>query len=96
MSGAKQTVITAPVPHLLLKSGRTLTASVPWAAPRGRSTLSFEAHVIALLQQCRTVRGAARLARITEDAADGLMRRAVARGLGRRQLQPPNEHYWSA
>ncbi len=84
-----ETIFTARVPLLLLKSGRTVTASVPWAAPRGRFTQSFEAHVIALLQQCRTVRGAARLARITEDAADGVMRRAVERGLLRRQLQPP-------
>ena len=52
-----ETIITARVPRLLLKSGRTVTASVPWAAPRGRFTLSFEAHVIALLQHCRTVRG---------------------------------------
>jgi transposase len=89
VSAAKQTIITARVPRLLLKSGRTVTARVPWAAPRGRFTLSFAAHVIALLQQCRTVRGAARLARITEDAADGVMRRAVERGLLRRQLQPP-------
>ena len=51
---------------------------------RGRFTLSFEAHVIALLQQCRTVGGAARLARFSEDAADGVMRRAVERGLLRR------------
>jgi transposase len=84
-----ETIIIAKVPRLLLKSGRTVTARVPWAAPRGRFTLSFEAHVIALLQQCRTVRGAARLARISEDAADGVMRRAVERGLLRRQLQPP-------
>ena len=84
-----ETIITAKVPRLLLKSGRTLTASVPWAAPRGRFTLSFEAHVIALLQHCRTVRGAALLAGITEDAADGVMRRAVARGLMRRELEPP-------
>lgn len=84
-----ETVITARVPRLLLKSRRTLTVSVPWAAPRGRFTLSFEAHVIALLEHCRTVRGAARLARITEDAADGVMRRAVERGLLRRRLEPP-------
>ena len=84
-----ETIITARVPRLLLKSGRTLTAGVPWAAPRGRFTASFEAHIIALLQQCRTVRGAARLARITEDAVDGVMRRAVERGLQRRELQPP-------
>ncbi|RYD24540.1 MAG: ISL3 family transposase, partial [Verrucomicrobiaceae bacterium] len=77
------------MPRLLLKSGRTLTVSVPWAAPRGRFTLSFERHVIALLQQCRTVRGASRPAGITEDAADGVMRRAVERGLMRRELEPP-------
>lgn len=84
-----ETIITAKVPRLLLKSGRTLTASVPWAAPRGRFTLSFEAHVIALLRHCRTVRGAALMAGITEDAVDGVMRRAVARGLMRRELEPP-------
>src|SRR6478735_9213949 len=85
-----ETIISARVPRLRLKNGRTVTVSVPWAAPRGRFTLSFEAHVIALLQQCRTVRGAARMARITEDAADGGMRRAVERGLLRRQLEPPS------
>ena len=84
-----ETIIVAKVPRLRLQNRRTLTVSVPWAAPRGRFTLSFEAHVIALLQQCRTLRGAARLARITEDAADGVMRRAVERGMLRRQLQPP-------
>lgn len=84
-----ETIITAKVPRLVLKSGRTLTAGVPWAAPRGRFTLAFEAHVIDLLQQCRTVRGAARLAGITEDAADGVMNRAVERGMRRRDLQPP-------
>jgi transposase len=84
-----ETIITARVPRLLLKSGRTMTVSVPWAVPRGRFTLSFERHVIALLQQCRTVRGASRLAGISEDAADGVMRRAVERGLMRRELEPP-------
>lgn len=86
-----ETIITAKVPRLLLNSGKTLTVTVPWAAPRGRFTSSFEAHVIDLLQQCRTVRGAARLARISEDLADGVMRRAVERGLLRRQLQPPQK-----
>ncbi len=35
------------------------------------------------------MRGVARLARITEDSADGVMRRAVERGLLRHQLQSP-------
>ena len=84
-----ETIIAARVPRLLLKSGRTLTVAVPRAAPRGRFTLAFEGHVIELLQQCRAVRGAARLARITEDAVDGVMRLAVERGLLRRELEPP-------
>ena len=54
----------------------------------GRFTLNFEASIV-LLQQCRTVRGAARLARITEDADDGVMRLAVERALLRRQLKQP-------
>jgi transposase len=83
-----ETIITAKVPRLLLKNKRTLTATVPWAEPRGRFTLSFEAQVIDFLKHCRTVRGAALLAGLTEDAVDGVMRRAVARGLLRRQFQP--------
>lgn len=83
-----QTVITARVPRVVLSSGETLTVRVPWAEPGGRFTKRFESRVIAFLQQCRTVRGAARLARITDDQADGVMRRAVARGMLRRADQP--------
>lgn len=72
-----ETVITARVPRILLQSGRTLMVSVPWAEAGGRFTKSFERHVIELLTQRRTVRGAARLARLTEDAVDGVLRRAV-------------------
>ncbi len=52
---AMQTIITARVPPMLLQSGRTVRAGVLLAAPRGRFTVSFEADVIGLLQQCRTV-----------------------------------------
>jgi transposase len=83
-----QTIITARVPRVVLSGGRTMTVRVPWGEPGGRFTKRFESRVIALLQQCRTVRGAARLARITDDQADGVMQRAVARGLLRREDQP--------
>lgn len=86
-----QTVISARVPRVVLSSGQTMTVRVPWAEPGGRFTKRFESRVIALLQQCRTVRGAARLARITDDQADGVMHRAVARGLLRREVQPLKE-----
>lgn len=84
-----ETIVTARVPRLRLKSGRTITASVPWAVPRGRFTVSFECYVIDLLLECRTVRGAARLAAIGEDAVDGIMKRAVERGMERRELEAP-------
>lgn len=83
-----QTIITARVPRVVLQDGRTMTVQVPWAEPGGRFTKRFESRVIACLQQCRTVRGAARLARITDDQAEGVMNRAVARGLLRRKVEP--------
>jgi len=83
-----QTIITARVPRVVLSDGRTMTVRVPWAEPGGRFTKRFESRVIALLEQCRTVRGAARLARLTDDQVDGVMQRAVARGLLRREDEP--------
>lgn len=80
-----QTIISARVPRVVLSDGSTITVRVPWAEPGGRFTKRFESRVISLLLQCRTVRGAARLAGITEDQADGVMHRAVARGLLRRE-----------
>ena len=83
-----QTIISARVPRVVLSDGRTMTVRVPWAEPGGRFTKRFESRVIALLEQCRTVRGAARLARLTDDQVDGVMNRAVARGLLRREERP--------
>jgi transposase len=63
-------------------------ARVPWAEPGGRFTLLFENHLIELLEKCRTVKGAAALGRITADQMDGVMARAVKRGLLRRVAVP--------
>jgi transposase len=82
-----QTIVRARVPRLKLRSGRTMMVAVPWAEPGGRFTLSFEACLIELLEQSRTVKGAARIGRVTEDQIDGVMQRAVARGLERRKLE---------
>ncbi len=83
-----QTIITARVPRVVLTNGSSITVRVPWAEPGGRFTNRFESRVMAFLQQCRTVRGAARLARLTDDQAEGVMNRAVTRGLMRREDQP--------
>jgi transposase len=79
-----ETIITARVPRLKLKSGRTMMVSVPWAEPGGRFTCSFESHLINLTK-CRTVKAAAQLGGVTDDQMDGVMARAVALGMARRE-----------
>jgi transposase len=76
-----QTIVTARIPRLLLRDGKTMSVSVPWAEPGGRLTRALEEHVIDLLRECRTVRAAARFAVLTDDVVDGVMRRAVTREL---------------
>ena len=66
-----------------------MSVSVPWAEPGGRLTRALEEHVIDLLRECRTVRGPARFEVLTEDVVDGVMRRAVNRGLIRREESFP-------
>ncbi|RYD30071.1 MAG: hypothetical protein EOP86_20610, partial [Verrucomicrobiaceae bacterium] len=79
-----ETGITAKMPRIIPSGGCTMMVSVPWAQTRGRFTRRFEKHVIELLSQCRTVNGAVRLADITEDPVDGVLKRDVERGLLRR------------
>lgn len=82
------TVVKASVPRIKLSDGSTMLVRVPWAEPGGRFTLSFESKLIDILLGTRTVKAAARLARVTMDVMDGVMRRAIARGLERRKLEP--------
>jgi transposase len=58
------------------------------AEVRSRFTLLMERLIIDLIQQCSTVIGACRIARITWDEAWGVMTRAVARGRARKVAQP--------
>ncbi len=81
-----KTVIIAKVPRLKLPSGKTMTVIVPWSEEGGGSfTRRMEGHIIDVLRECKTSSGAARLARISKDEADGVMTRAVRRGLLRRE-----------
>jgi transposase len=62
-----------------------LRASLPWAEPGSRFSQQFEGRVIMALQACKTVTGASTLMRISWEEAHGIMIRAVARGLLRRE-----------
>jgi transposase len=47
-----QTIVTAGVPRLLLKSGMSIIASVPWVPRSARVTRSLEPHPIDALPNC--------------------------------------------
>lgn len=83
-----QTFLHARVPRVECPTHGVRTVAVPWAEARSRFTLLLERLVIDLIQQCSTVTGACRIARITWDEAWGVMSRAVVRGRARKIPQP--------
>jgi transposase len=79
------TYLHARIPRIECPDHGVLQIKVPWAEPRSRFTLLFERFVIAVIEQCATVQGACRLLRMNWDEVWGIMSRAVARGLRRKQ-----------
>ncbi|HOG88719.1 MAG TPA: ISL3 family transposase [Verrucomicrobiota bacterium] len=63
------------------------TMQVPWAAPHGRFTLLFERFAIEVLLASASVSQGCELLGIGWESAHQIMRRAVERGLERRQLE---------
>lgn len=63
------------------------TMVVPWAAPGGRFTLRFERLAVDVLLASASVSQACELLGIGWDTAQEIMRRAVERGLSRRQRE---------
>lgn len=80
------TVIRARTPRADCPEHGVKTMAVPWAAPQGRFTLHFERFAIEVLLACANVQAACGLLGIGWEAAHEIMKRAVARGLERRQL----------
>jgi len=83
-----QTFLHARVPRVDCPTHGVRQVRVPWAEPRSRFTRLMERLIIDLMQQCSTVSGACRIARVTWDEAWGVMSRAVARGRARKVAQP--------
>lgn len=79
------TWLHAQMPRTDCPEHGVLRVAVPWAEPGSRFSLHFEGRVIMALQACKTVTGASSLMRISWDEAHGIMTRAVARGLLRRE-----------
>jgi transposase len=84
-----ETVLVARVPRLLdPQSGRTETPVLPWAKKGARWTALFEAWAVRLLEAVPNVSRAAGLLRLDWHSAWEIKRRAVERGLARRNDEP--------
>ena len=79
-----RTIVIAEVPRVQCAEHGVRQIVVPWAEPGSRFTALFEALVIDWLGEA-SVTAVARLLRLSWDAVDGVMQRAVRRGLARRQ-----------
>ncbi len=83
-----RTLVHARVPRLNCPSHGIRQLRVAWAEAGSRFTALFEALAIDWLRQT-SITAVAKQLRISWDEADGIMQRAVQRGLARRQLEPP-------
>lgn len=81
------TLIRARTPRANCPEHGVRTMAVPWAAPQGRFTLLFERFALDVLLASASVSQACELLGIGWDTAQEIMRRAVERGLERRQLE---------
>lgn len=83
-----ETHLHARVPRVRCDEHGVKQVRVPWAEPLSRFTLLFESFAIDVLWET-DVLGAARILGISWDEAHGIMMRAVARGLARREHKVP-------
>ena len=79
-----KTILEADVPRVKCPEHGVVTTSVPWAEPNSGFTAMFEALLIDWLKEASTS-AVARLMGLSWNAIDGIMQRAVKRGLERRE-----------
>jgi len=80
------TILRARVPRVGCRAHGVKTVRVPWAEPGSRFTLLFERLAIAWLREA-TPSAVARRLGLSWDEAEGIMQRAVRRGLIRRSAE---------
>lgn len=85
-----QTILVAKVPRVECGDHGVRQVGVPWAEPGSRFTALFEAVVIDWLQET-SASAVGRQLGLTWEQVDGVMQRAVRRGLARRDVALP-EH----
>jgi transposase len=83
-----KTVIEADIPRVQCPEHGVVQLNVPWAEPLSRYTLKFETLIIDWLYET-SVSAVARNFDLSWNAIDGIMKRAVERGLERRKVKTP-------
>lgn len=82
-----KTFIHCRMPRIVCPEHKTVTMEIPWSSGMSRFTNLFERFAIDLLQATKNRSTAATLLRLSWDEINGIMSRAVKRGLGRRGEQ---------
>jgi transposase len=80
-----KTLISAPLPRTECPDCGVKTIAPPWSQKHSRFSLLFERFAIDMLQET-SIQAAHKLLRISWDEADGIIARAVGRGLAKRNL----------
>ena len=83
-----ETILRCEVPRCNCPEHGVKTLRVPWAGKGSRFTLLFESFAIDVLQACSSVKAAAELMGLNWHQVNQIKRRAVARGLERRESEP--------
>jgi len=83
-----KTIIAADIPRVQCPVHGVVQLEVPWAEALSRYTLKFETLIIDWLQET-SVSAVARNFDLSWNAVDGIMKRAVERGLKRRKIKDP-------
>jgi transposase len=81
-----KTILEADVPRIQCTEHGVLQIDVPWAEPNSGFTALMEALIIDWLKEA-SILAVSRRMRLSWDQIDGVMQRAVRRGLARRKLQ---------
>ena len=80
-----KTILVADVPHVNCSEHGVHQVAVPWAEPGSGFTALMEAVVINWLRAVMSIKAVGEQLRLTWDQVDGIVSRAVKRGLARRK-----------
>ncbi len=83
-----KTILIADLPRVQCAKHGVISVHVPWAEPGSGFTALYEALVIDWLKEA-SIQAVSRQLSLSWNAIDGIMRRAVKRGLARRKIEMP-------